>query len=127
MAESLWPQLRLKADTEEELIEKYRKVYLETYVYDENGNARVFTDWCGVTYKFGAGAFDHAFTESTNYRTSAGIHDGGFSKKRARRIMWIKEVLAHQPGRCSVTANLVKPIAVKPQSVGHWSSLKKSM
>jgi hypothetical protein len=43
-----WPQLRLKADTEEEMIEEYREVYLETYVHDENGNARVFTDWCGV-------------------------------------------------------------------------------
>ncbi|BFM09702.1 hypothetical protein [Halioxenophilus aromaticivorans] len=98
MTESLWPQLRLKADTEEELIEKYREVYLKTYIHDENGNARVFTDWCGVTYKFGAGAFDHAFTEPTNYRTSAGIHDGGFSKKRARRILWIKEVLALSAG-----------------------------
>ena len=98
MCKSLWPQLRLKADTEEELIEKYRQVYLDTYVRDEFGNKRTFTDWMGVTYQFGAHAFDHAFTESTNYRTSAGIHDGGFSKRRARRILWIKEVLALTSG-----------------------------
>ena len=98
MCKSLWPQLRLKADTEEELIEKYRQVYLDTYVRDEFGNKRTFTDWTGVTYQFGAHAFDHAFTESTNYRTSAGIHDGGFSKRRARRILWIKEVLALTSG-----------------------------
>lgn len=98
MTESLWPQLRLKAATEKELIEKYREVYLKTYVYDENGNPRVFSDWSGAIYKFGANAFDHAFTESTNYRTSAGIHDGGFSKKRARRVLWMKEVLALSAG-----------------------------
>ncbi|MCP5162423.1 MAG: hypothetical protein H6999_01760 [Hahellaceae bacterium] len=98
MTESLWPQLRLKAASEAELVEKYRSVYLETYVYDETGNQRLFTDWCGVTYQFSAHAFDHAFSESTNYRTSAGIHDGGFSKPRARRMLWIKEVLALTAG-----------------------------
>ncbi len=98
VCESLWPQLRLKADTEEELIEKYRQVYLETYVEDEFGRKRTFTDWCGATYQFGVHAFEHAFTESTDYRTSAGIHDGGFSKRRARRILWIKEVLALTAG-----------------------------
>lgn len=98
MSEPLWPQLRLKADTEEELIKKYRKVYLDTYVWDERGNRRTFSGWDGGSYQFPAHAFDHAFTESKNYRTSAGIHDGGFSKKRARRILWIKEVLALPAG-----------------------------
>lgn len=98
MGESLWPQLRLKADNEEELIEKYRQIYLQTYVQDEDGNRRTFTDWSGVTYQFGAHAFDHAFTESSNYRTSSGVHDGGWSKKRLRRILWIKEVLELSAG-----------------------------
>lgn len=93
MCESLWPQLRLKADSEEELIAKYRQVYLETYVWDENGERRVFTDWAGFEYQFSERAFDHAFSESTNYRTSSGIHDKGWSRKRLRRILWIKEVL----------------------------------
>ena len=98
MGNSLWPQLRLKADSEAELIEMYRQVYLDTYVHDENGDKRTFTDWAGVSYRFGAHAFDHAFTESKNYHTSVGIHDGGFSRKRARRILWIKEVLALSSG-----------------------------
>lgn len=98
MCEHLWPQLRLKADTDEELIKMYREVYIETYVYDEHGNQRVFTDWTGVKYQFSPYAFEHAFTESKNYKTSVGIHDGGFSKKRARRILWIKEVLSLSAG-----------------------------
>lgn len=98
MAESLWPQLRLKADTKEELIEKYRQVYLETYVWDENGQPRIFTDWAGCRYRFSERAFRHAFTESSNYRTSAGVHDSGWSSRRLRRILWIREVLAHSGG-----------------------------
>ncbi len=97
MSESLWPQLRLKADSDEELIERYRQIYLDTYVWDEQGNKRVFIDWSGAEYQFGAHAFDHAFSESGNYRVSSGIHDR-FSKKRARRILWIKEVLALSAG-----------------------------
>lgn len=98
MSESLWPQLRLKADTEGELVEQYRQVYLDTYVRDEKGKRHTFFDWAGVSYQFGAHAFEHAFTESSNYRTSSGIHDAGFSKKRLRRILWIKEVLALSAG-----------------------------
>lgn len=98
MVESLWPQLRLKADTEAELIELYRQVYIETYVFDEQGRKKTLTGWDGQHYQFSAYAFDHAFTESKDYRTSSGIHDGGFSKKRARRILWIKEVLALSAG-----------------------------
>ncbi|PRY72999.1 hypothetical protein [Halomonas ventosae] len=98
MAESLWPQLRLKADSEEELVEKYRQVYLETYVWDEQGNRRVFQDWTGCCYQFSPRAFDHAFTESQNYRLSAGVHDSGYSKSRLRRILWIKEVLSLSAG-----------------------------
>ncbi|MFT5654396.1 MAG: hypothetical protein ACI9XU_000110 [Arenicella sp.] len=101
MQESLWKQLRITANSETELIEAYRRVYLDTYVLDENGKPRVFSDWRGETYRFSARAFDHAFTESKNYRTSNGIHDGGFSKKRARRILWIKEVLAESAGTIS--------------------------
>ena len=92
MCASLWPQLRLSADSEEELIEKYRQVYLEMYVWDEHGNKHTFTGWDGACYQFGVHAFDHAFSEtSKGYRTD-GLHDR-FSRKRARRILWIREVL----------------------------------
>lgn len=93
MCESLWPQLRLKAGSERELIAKYRQIYRETYVWDENGERRVLTDWEGCHYQFSERAFNHAFSEAKNYRTSSGIHDNGWSRSRLRRILWIKEVL----------------------------------
>lgn len=120
MEEKLWPQLRLQADTEQELIEKYRQIYFKTYVFDEDGNMRIFNDWSGVTYQFGKHAFDHAFSESRNYRTSSGIHDGGFSKPRARRILWIKEVLALSAGtvqRYSQTRNTDRGKKVKRRTL----------
>ena len=93
MSESLWKQLRLEADSEEELIARYRQIYHDTYVWDENRERRVFADWTGCRYQFSERAFDHAFSESKNYRTSSGIHDNGWSYSRLRRILWIKEVL----------------------------------
>lgn len=98
MAESLWPQLRLKADSEEELIEKYRQLYVQTYVYDEQGKQRVFQDWNGASITFAKGAFDHAFSKSKNYRQGSGVHDGGFAHNRARRILWIAETLRASAG-----------------------------
>lgn len=97
MCVSLWPQLRLSADSEEELIEKYRQVYLEMYVWDEHGNKRTFTGWDGDCYQFGAHAFDHAFSETSKGYRTGGLHDR-FSRKRARRILWIREVLKASAG-----------------------------
>lgn len=97
MSDTLWPQLRLKADTEEERIEAYRKIYNETYVYDERGQKKVLRDWCDNIYSFSERQFEHAFTESENYRVSNGIHTR-WSKARLRRILWIKEVLEGSGG-----------------------------
>ncbi len=92
MSEKVWPLLKLEADTQEELIEKYREVYVNEYVkqeiYDFKGNRVIFP------YK----QFDHAFTETKDYRNSQGIHDH-FSKKRARYILWIKKVLMKDTGK----------------------------
>lgn len=92
MSEKVWPLLRLEADTQEELIEKYREVYVNEYVnqeiFDFKGNRVIFP------YK----QFDHAFTESKDYRNSQGVHDR-FSKKRARYILWIKKVLMKDTGK----------------------------
>lgn len=92
MSEKVWPLLRLEANSEKELIEKYREVYIKEYVekeiYDFNGNLVIFP------YK----QFDHAFTESRDYKNSQGIHDQ-FSKKRARYILWIKKVLMKDTGK----------------------------
>ena len=91
MSEKIWSLLRLKADSEEELIEKYRQVYIDEYV-----NQEVY-DFRGTRVIFPYKQFDHAFSESSNYKTSLGLHDR-FSKKRARYILWIKKVLMADNG-----------------------------
>jgi hypothetical protein len=94
----LWPLLRLKAATDKELIEAYRRVYIETYVRNADGKEIELYDWNGNRVIFRAGAFNHAFSESSDYRFGGGEHDIPFSKKRARCILWIKEVIAATKG-----------------------------
>lgn len=98
MTEHLWPLLRLKAASDNALIEAYRQVFLETYVRTRDGEAIEIHDWLGNKVIFRPGSFDHAFSESTDYRFGRGIHDEPFSKKRARCILWIKEVLTVSKG-----------------------------
>ena len=98
MTKHLWPLLRLTADSEEEVKELYRKVFIETYVRDADGNEIKLYDWNGVRVHFNARSFDHAFSESSDYRFGTGDHDVPFSKRRARCILWIKEVLAVTAG-----------------------------
>ncbi len=98
MSDHLWPLLRLKADSEEELIEKYRKVFVETYVYSRDGQQVEIYDWHGNRIKFNERNFKHAFSEGSDYRFGGGVHDKPFSKNRARRILWIKEVLTATKG-----------------------------
>jgi hypothetical protein len=94
MAEHLWPLLRLKAETEEMLIEAYRQVYLESYVRHPDGSPVEMCDWNGVPVRFSGHpkVFEHAFSESSNYRKNTD-HDVPFSKRRARCLLWIKEAL----------------------------------
>ncbi len=87
MNEKPWKLLRLYAKTEIELKEKYKQVYFDEYV-----NKEIF-DWFGNRVIFPFSQFDHAFSESSNYKESFGIHDIPFSERRARYIMWIKDVL----------------------------------
>lgn len=98
MTDHLWPMLRLNADTDDELVAKYRAVYMKNYVRDANGNEIIIEDWNGNRVRFDPRSFDHAFSTSSNYRISAGVHDIDFSKERARRILWIKEVLGASAG-----------------------------
>lgn len=98
MSEHLWSLLRLKGDSEEELIEKYRQVFVENYVRSADGQEIEIFDWHGNRVKFHEKMFEHAFSESTDYRFGGGFHDKPFSKKRARCILWIKEVLAASKG-----------------------------
>jgi hypothetical protein len=98
MSEHLWPLLRLQGDTEKELIEKYRQVFIENYVRSVDGQEIEIFDWLGNRVKFHEDMFEHAFSESSDYRFGGGAHDKPFSKKRARYILWIKEVLAASKG-----------------------------
>lgn len=98
MTEHIWPLLRLNAATDEELVAAYRRVYIETYVKTAHGEDIELYDWQGNRIFFTARAFDHAFSESTDYRFGSGIHDISFSKRRARCILWIKEVIAATKG-----------------------------
>jgi len=92
MSKKIWPLLRLRAKSEEELKEKYRDIYIDEYVNQE------IYDWMGNRVIFSYSQFDHAFSESSNYKTSFGVHDKPFSIKRARYILWIKKVLMLQIG-----------------------------
>ena len=98
MTEHLWPLLRLNAPSDKELQEAYRQVFIEAYVKNKRGEDVKLYDWNGKRVHFSAKCFDHAFSESSNYRFSCGIHDIPFSKKRARCMLWIKEVLSASKG-----------------------------
>ena len=98
MTDHLWPMLRLSAGTDDDLIEKYREIYIENYVRDAGGNEIIIKDWNGNRVRFVPRSFNHAFSESSNYKLSAGVHNIGFSKERARRILWIREVLCASAG-----------------------------
>lgn len=98
MSDHLWPMLRLKADSGEELKEEYRRVYIEEYVSDSDGNDIEIYDWQGKRVIFHAPSFDHAFSESSSYKKSYGLHDISLSLPRVYRMLWIKEVLACSAG-----------------------------
>lgn len=98
MIEHLWPLLRIKGSTDDEVKEKYREIFVSTYIRTKGGDEITITDWNGNRIRFSAFAFDHAFSESSDYRFSYGVHDVPFSLKRARRILWIKEALSASAG-----------------------------
>lgn len=83
-----WPLCVLQDDDEGRLFVAYRQIYLDEYVHAE------VRDWAGRRVRFHAPSFEHAFSESTNYRLSAGVHDVPLSLKRLQRIHWIKLALA---------------------------------
>ena len=102
MSKKIWPLLRLRAKSEEELKEKYREVYIKEYVNQE------IYDWMGNRVIFHRFTFDHAFSSSSNYRFSYGHHDNSFCEKRARHILWIKEVLKASKGTIERRHEVIK-------------------
>ena len=102
MTKHLWPKLRLKAETTEELKEKYKKIYIETYIQKPDGTKVKIYDWNGNRVRFNLHAFEHAFSESSNFRFKDGHHDIPLSKQRARCVLWIKEVLTGEKGTIEI-------------------------
>jgi len=92
VGDHLWPLLRLKGETEEEKKEAYSKVFVSTYVRDEDGEPIVLTDWNGRRVRFSKHNAEHVLSKDTDYRFRGGHHDKPFDPGRARRILWIKEV-----------------------------------
>lgn len=86
MVDPGWP-LCVFPDDDRRLFAAYRQVYLDEYVHAD------VRDWAGRRVRFHAPSFEHAFSEATNYRLSAGVHDVPLSEKRLQRIHWIKLAL----------------------------------
>lgn len=96
MAGHLWKLLRLKPE-DGDLWAAYRRVFIETYVRDAQGNEPQFTDWHGRQVKFGAASFKHAFTRNPRFREGLD-HTNELDRRRAERMLWIKEVLGASAG-----------------------------
>lgn len=93
MSTHLWPFIVLDGNDIKERKEALKKIFLVNYVRDEQGNKIVIVNWEGKVVHFNEHIFEHAFSESSNYRYSYGIHNNPLSERRAARILWIKEVL----------------------------------
>lgn len=97
-----WPLCELVAQSDAECWARYRQIYLEEYVHAE------VRDWAGRRVVFHAPTFEHAFSEATNYRLSAGVHDVPLSAARLQRIWWIKWALAGEGVNIEVIAQTRK-------------------
>lgn len=88
MVDPAWPLCVINEREEGRLFAAYRQIYLEEYVRAD------VRDWAGRRVRFHGPSFGHAFSEASNYRLSAGVHDVPLSLKRLQRIRWIKLALS---------------------------------
>lgn len=88
MANAGWPLCVIDEEDEDRLVAAYWQIYLNEYVRAD------VRDWADRQVRFHAPSFGHAFSEASNYRLSAGVHDVPLSLKRLQRIRWIKLALA---------------------------------
>lgn len=93
-----WALYVLQIDDEVRLQAAYRQIYLDEYVRAD------VRDWAGRRVRFHGPSFGHAFSEATNYRLSAGVHNVPLSLARLQRIRWIKLALAGEGVRIEVLA-----------------------
>jgi hypothetical protein len=94
--EPLWPFLIYEGLEGAAMVAKYRDVYLNHYVRHADGTSKIWQDWTGAAIKFPSHQFEHAFTQSQGYRQ--GLDHESFSLERAKRIMWIEQVLNASAG-----------------------------
>lgn len=102
MADPEWPLCEPEAGSDTERWALYRQIYLAEYVEAE------VLDWAGRRVVFHAPSFEHAFSESSNYRLSAGVHDIPYSEDRLKRIHWIKLALGAEGINLEVIAQTRK-------------------
>lgn len=95
----LWPFLMFEGLEGDALVAKYREVYLKHYVRNEDGSSKMWMDWTGAQIRFSSYQFNHAFSETPSYRQ--GIDHESFSVDRAKRMLWIDEVLKASAGTIS--------------------------
>ena len=98
VADPGWALCVLQIGDEVSLQAAYRQIYLDEYVRAD------VRDWAGRRVRFHGPSFGHAFSEATNYRLSAGVHDVLLSLARLQRIRWIKLALAGEGVRIEVLA-----------------------
>lgn len=92
----LWPFLLFEGLEGDVLVDQYREKYLNHYVRHEDGSPKVWADWTGASVKFPSHQFGHAFSETSGYRQ--GLDHENFSVDRAKRMLWIEEVLKASAG-----------------------------
>lgn len=92
----LWPFLMFDGLEGDALVAQYREVYLNHYVRNADGTSKVWADWTGAEVKFSSYQFDHAFSGTHDYRQ--GLDHDRFSLDRAKRMMWIEQVLNASAG-----------------------------
>lgn len=92
----LWPFLIFEGLEGDALVAQYREIYLNHYVRNADGTSKIWTDWTGSQIKFSSFIFDHAFTDTKSFRQ--GLNHENFSLERAKRMLWIEEVLKASAG-----------------------------
>ena len=95
-----WPLCVIDENDEDRLVAAYRQIYQDEYVRAD------VRDWADRRVRFHAPSFEHAFSEATNYRLSAGVHDVPLSLKRLQRIRWIKLALVGAGVQIEVLAQI---------------------
>lgn len=104
-----WELCELQADSEAALRAAFFAIYVSEYVQAE------VRDWSGRRIFFHRPTFDHAFSESSSYRTRAGVHDVSFSLPRAQRIYWIKKALSAEGVDVDVIGQIRKDNRGRPR------------